>query len=250
MIRFRDWSRFRSTKEIHVTCAALAKVRRNFARWAPRTETYGLIWKSFLACILVRDFSENIERKKCARCHQLRGSSVQSSVLDTRDKRSISISLFLELTLNRTIEFKCFEQSRVLLRLRQEDSRLRTRSKNTWKTRVVEIADDSNKTNFLRELAIETKNLQTDALASAARQDNEIRIKETLGPARESSRKPPKSRACLSIPKKTNPILAGRRYRRTFVMCSSPLVRPTCARKILRPLSSELDILTDRACRI
>lgn len=36
-------------------------------------------------------------------------------------------------------------------------------------TRVAEIADDSNKTNFLRELAIETeKNLQTDAPAPAA----------------------------------------------------------------------------------
>lgn len=46
--------------------------------------------------------------------------------------------------------------------------------------RVAEIADDSNKTNFLRELAIETKkNLQTDATpARDPRQDNEIRIKE------------------------------------------------------------------------
>lgn len=46
--------------------------------------------------------------------------------------------------------------------------------------RVAEIADDSNKTNFLRELAIETKkNLQTDAApVRDPRQDNEIRIKE------------------------------------------------------------------------
>lgn len=45
-------------------------------------------------------------------------------------------------------------------------------SREYVETRVAEIADDSNKTNFLRELAIETrKNLQTDApcLRSAGR---------------------------------------------------------------------------------
>lgn len=103
---------------------------------------------------------------------------MRSSVLDTRDKKGVSASLFPKLTFDSTIGFKCLEQSRVAPS--SSIRRQQARSKNTWKTRVVEIADNSNKTNFLRELAIETKkNLQTDALASASQQDNEIRIKET-----------------------------------------------------------------------
>jgi len=165
IICFRDWSRFRSTREIHVTCAVLAKVRRNFARWAPRTETYGLIWKSSSVYTLIYNFGENTEKKKSvwAWCHRLWGP-VRSSGLDTRDKKGISIS-FEDFQFS-TIGFKCFDLTiasapSFSIRRQQAENSIK---ESRIETRVVEIADDSNKTNFLRELAIETKkNLQTDA---------------------------------------------------------------------------------------
>ena len=64
-------------------------------------------------------------------------------------------------TFNSTIGFKCFEQSRVFHIV--FDKKTTGSIKEYVETRVVEIADDSNKTNFLCELAIETENLQTDA---------------------------------------------------------------------------------------
>lgn len=112
--------------------------------------------------------------------------------------------------------------SSLIRRRRQAARLLDQRIGKTRRSRVAEIAaDDSNKTNFLRELAIETKNLQTDAPAvlAAPRQDNEIRIKGEQPRVRggRRSRRAEKrrgreiARVVRDIPRKTNPIPIGKK---------------------------------------
>lgn len=78
---------------------------------------------------------------------------MRNGVLNTRDIKKENTNLLI-------YGFPCFQLSHECFFVvkKTEDSIKES------EVRVAEIADDSNKTNFLRELAIETKkNLQTDA---------------------------------------------------------------------------------------